>query len=87
MAILVRLQAQHAGTDEIEVLDLYGHGPVDHGLPVSAKNVQIVITLQLTKVDGFHLEGAFHLVHGEGTIARQAFLCGAAKVLHFAREA
>ena len=68
--ILVRLQAQGPGTDEIEVLDLCGHGPVDHGLAVSTKNVQIVLILKLTKVDGFHLEGAFHLVHGEGTIAR-----------------
>ena len=44
-AILVCLQAQGAGTDEIEVLHLYGHGSVDHGLPVSAKNIQIVLIL------------------------------------------
>ena len=85
-AILIRLQAQGAGTDEIEVLHLYGHGPVDHGLPVSANNFQIVLILQLAKVDGFHLEGAFHLVHGEGTARRQGLLPSPTEVLYLGRE-
>ena len=37
-------------------------------------------------MDGFHLEGAFHLVHGEGTARRQGLLPSPTEVLYLGRE-